>query len=70
MAGTICPAGSGSNPFPHSPDAAATGCNVVITDSAAGAFSVAITDATAYENSEDVLVGIVNNSSTPITPYP
>ena len=65
-AGTICPAGSGANPFPHNPDSAATGCNVVITIAANGSISAVVTDATPYENSEDVLVGIVNNSNVQV----
>jgi hypothetical protein len=67
VAGSICPAGSGANPFPHSPDSAATGCNAVITIAVGGAISVAVTDATPYENSEDVLVGVKNNSGTAIS---
>jgi hypothetical protein len=66
-AGTICPAGSGSSPFPHSPDSGATGCNEVITIASNGTASAVIEDSTAYEESEDVLVGVVNNSSTSIT---
>jgi hypothetical protein len=65
-AGSICPAGSGSNPFTHSPDAAATGCNVVLTISAGGTISATIPDSTPYENSEDILVGVVNNSASSI----
>ena len=67
MAGTVCPASTGANPFPHPPDPSATGCNVVITIAANGSVSTAITDATPYELSEDTLVGVVNNSSTPLT---
>ena len=63
-AGSICPAASGANTFPHPADPAATGCNVVITINAGGSISVAVTDATPYENSEDVMVGVVNNSSS------
>ena len=66
LAGSICPAGTGANPFPHNPDNAATGCNVVITINANGSVTTTVTDATPYENSEDVLVGVVNNSSTPV----
>ena len=61
-AGTICPAGSGANPFPHSPDAAATGCNVVITVNPSSSVSVVVTDPSPYEASEDALIGVVNNS--------
>jgi hypothetical protein len=65
-AGTVCPQGNGANPFPHSPDAGATGCNVVITINANGTTSVVVKDATPYENSEDVLVGVVNNSASAV----
>jgi hypothetical protein len=68
-AGSICPAASGGNPFPHPPDAAATGCNVVITINADRSTTVTITDATAYENSEDVLVGVKNNSSSSVPSF-
>jgi hypothetical protein len=67
MAGTICPAGSGSNPFLHSPDSAATGCNVVITIAANGSVSTAVTDSNPYEVSEDVLVGVLNNSTSTVS---
>ncbi len=67
MAGSICPAGNGSNPFPHNPDGAATGCNVVITVAASGTASTSVKDTTPYENSEDVLVGVVNNSAVPVS---
>jgi hypothetical protein len=66
-AGSICPAGSGSNPFPYNPDNAATGCNAVITIAANGSVSVVVKDTTPYENSEDVLIGVVNNSTTGVT---
>lgn len=64
MAGTICPAGNGANPFPYNPDNAATGCNVIITIPASGAITVVVNDSTPYEQSEDVMVGVVNNSSS------
>jgi hypothetical protein len=66
-AGSICPAGSGSNPFTHNPDGAATGCNVVITINSNGSVSVVVTDPTPYENSEDVLVGVLNSSGTAVS---
>src|SRR5450755_500328 len=65
-AGSICPGASGSSPFTHPPDASATGCNVVITIGANGLATVAVTDATPYEASEDILVGIQNNSSSTV----
>src|ERR1035438_8391888 len=68
-AGSICPAGNGGNPFPHSPDAAGTGCNVVITINADRTSTVTILDTTAYENSEDVLVGVKNNSSSSVPSF-
>jgi hypothetical protein len=67
MAGTICPAGNGANPFPHSPDNAATGCNVIITVNANGSVTVTEPDAAAYESSEDVLVGVVNNTGASLS---
>jgi hypothetical protein len=66
MAGTVCPAASGSNPFPHPPDPTATGCNVVITIAANGSVSTAITDSTPYEESEDIIVGVKNNSTSTV----
>jgi hypothetical protein len=66
MAGTICPAGNGVNPFTHNPDNAATGCNVVITIPASGSITVVVNDSTPYEASEDVLVGVVNNSASAV----
>jgi len=67
FAGSVCPAGSGATAFPHSPDNAATGCNVVITIAANGSVSAAVTDSTPYEESEDVLVGVVNNSASTVS---
>lgn len=64
MAGTICPAGNGTNPFLHNPDNAATGCNAVITIAANGTATTVVNDTTPYENSEDVLIGVVNNGAT------
>jgi hypothetical protein len=66
-AGTICPAGSGSNPFLHSPDNAATGCNVVITIAVGGGITTVVTDSTPYEESEDILVGVLNNNTTALS---
>jgi hypothetical protein len=68
-AGSICPAGNGINPFPHNPDAAATGCNVVITINADRSVTVTITDTVPYENSEDVLVGVKNNSTSSVPSF-
>src|ERR1039458_2506843 len=65
-AGSICPAGSGANPFPHSPDSSGTGCNVVITINADRSTSVTIKDSQAYELSEDVLIGVQYNSSSTV----
>ena len=67
FAGSVCPAGSGATAFPQSPDNAATGCNVVITIAANGSVSAAVTDSTPYEESEDVLVGVVNNSASTVS---
>ena len=65
-AGTVCPAGTGATPFTHSPDAGATGCNVVITINADRSTTVSIKDSTPYEASEDVLIGVVNSSSSSV----
>jgi hypothetical protein len=65
-AGSICPAGSGALPIPYSPDAAATGCNAVITIHADRSATVTVTDPNPYEFSEDFLIGVVNNSSSSV----
>ena len=65
-AGSVCPAGSGSLPFAYSPDPSATGCNVIITINANGSVTVTTPDANpahGYDGSDDMLVGVVNNSS-------
>jgi len=66
-AGTVCPGPSGANPFPHVPDPSGTGCNVLITINANQTVTVSVPDSTPYELSEDVLVGVKNNSSVSIT---
>ena|SRR5947209_20545899 len=66
-AGTICPASTAPTPFPHDPDPAATGCNVVITIAVNGSISTAVTDSTPYELSEDTLIGVLNNSPSAVT---
>ena len=65
-AGSICPGASGATPFSHPPDPGATGCNVVITINADQSATVLVTDSTPYENSEDILVGIQNNSASAV----
>src|ERR1039458_6534053 len=62
-AGSVCPGAATGTNFPHPPDPSATGCNVVITINANGSVTVTVTDASAYEGSEDVMVGVVNNST-------
>ena len=64
--GSICPGATSGTTFPHPPDPSGTGCNAVITVSASGTATLAITDPTPYETSEDILVGVVNNSSSPV----
>jgi len=66
FAQSICPAAGGTSPFPHPPDPTGTGCNVVITIAANGTASVQVTDSTPYEESEDVLVGVKNNSTSTV----
>ena len=68
-AGSICPAGNGTTPFPHSPDPAGTGCNVVITINADRSVTVTTPDLVPYEVSEDVLVGVKNNSSSSVPSF-
>jgi hypothetical protein len=68
-AGSICPAAGGANTFPHAPDPDGTGCNVVITINADRTTTVTITDPTPYEQSEDVLVGVRNNSSSSVPSF-
>ena len=43
------------------------GCNTEITIAANGSISTAVVNANPYENVEDTLVGVINNSSTAIT---
>jgi hypothetical protein len=67
VAGSVCPGATTGTNFTHPPDPTGTGCNVVITIAANGSISTVITDASPYEGSEDALVGIVNNSGTPLS---
>jgi hypothetical protein len=64
--GSICPGAPTGTTFPHPPDPSGTGCNVVITIAANGTASLAITDSVPYENAEDIIVGVVNNSASPV----
>jgi hypothetical protein len=66
-AGSVCPAANGANPFPHPPDPAGTGCNAVVTINANGSTTVTVPDTTPFDNSEDVIIGVVNNGSTPLS---
>jgi hypothetical protein len=59
-AGSVCPAGTN---FSHNPDPTGTGCNVIITINASGPVTITIPDSSAYDGSDDMLVGVVNNSS-------
>lgn len=63
-AGTICPA---VTPNPGITDP--SGCNSIITFTNSG-FSIATVDLHPYEFSDDQLVGVVNNSSSPVTAIP
>ncbi len=69
-AGSICPAGNGgATGFAHNPDSSATGCNVVITINADRSTSVVLKDAAPYDlssNGDDMLIGVVNNSSSTV----
>ncbi len=71
LGGTVCPdsPGTGTNSggaFVHPPDPTGTGCNAVITIAANGSISTAVTDSTPFNGSEDVIIGVVNNSSSPV----
>jgi hypothetical protein len=65
-AGSVCPGAPTGTNFPHPPDPTATGCNVLITINADRTSTITIKDPTPYENSEDILVGVQNNSSTSV----
>lgn len=43
------------------------GCNVVITIAANGSVSTTVTNSNPYDGSDDTLVGVINNSSTPLS---
>jgi hypothetical protein len=43
------------------------GCNVVITIAANGSVSTVVTNSNPYDGSDDTLVGVVNNSTTPLS---
>ena len=43
------------------------GCNTLVTVAAGGGITISIVNANPYDGSEDTLVGVVNNSSTPLT---
>ena len=61
-AGTICPAVS---PDPGITDP--SGCNEIITFDTTGNPTIAVVDTHPYEQSDDQLVGVVNNSSSAVT---
>jgi hypothetical protein len=64
--GSVCPASTGGNAFPHPPDASVTGCNVLITINADRSSTVVVRDSVPYDASDDFIVGIQNNSSTTV----
>ena len=66
MAGSICPGATTGTNFTHPPDPTATGCNVVITIAANGSVSTVVTDPSPYEGSEDVIIGVKNNSTSAV----
>src|SRR5579863_7115605 len=66
MAGTICRGATTGTTFPHPPDPTATGCNAVITIAANGSISTVVVDSNPYENSEDAIIGVKNNSATAV----
>lgn len=69
-AGSVCPSSTAPTPYAHTPDAAGTGCNVVLTVNANGTVMVTLKDASPYDltaGGDDTLIGVVNNSSTPVS---
>ncbi len=64
-AGTVCP--GAPNNFAHAPDPLGTGCNVLITVNANGTTTITVPDSSPYDGSEDTLVGVKNNSASPVT---
>jgi len=44
-----------------------TGCNEVITVDSSGAFSIAVTNSSPYDGSEDNYIGVQNNSSMAVS---
>ena len=43
------------------------GCNTLITIAANGSISTSVVNSNAYDGVEDTLVGVINNSSSPVT---
>ena len=43
------------------------GCNTLVTVAANGSVSITTSNSSPYDGSDDTLVGVVNNSSTPLT---
>jgi PEP-CTERM motif-containing protein len=66
---------AGANPFgsgtPNTPYETAAGglanCNLVITFNADGSINTAITNPNPYDGVEDQMIGVINNTSNPIT---
>jgi hypothetical protein len=66
-AGTICPGPTAGNPFAHTPDSLATGCNVLITINPDLSVTTTIKDVTPYDpGPDDALVGVLNKSTASI----
>ena len=71
LAGTIMIigglAGGSANAVPCPTIDGATACNTIITAGPGGLFTTTIVNPNPYDGSDDVLVGIINNSGAPIT---
>jgi hypothetical protein len=61
LAGTICPAVSSSG------ITGTTGCDTLITVNSDSSLSITFPSLVPYDGSEDNLIGIINNSSSPVS---
>lgn len=61
LAGTVCPVVTGSG------ITGTTGCDTLLTVNANGSLSITFPSLAPYDGSDDNLVGIINNSSSPVT---
>jgi hypothetical protein len=61
LAGTVCPTVAGSG------ITGTTGCDTLLTVNPNGSLSITFPSLAPYDGSDDNLVGIINNSSTPVS---